>query len=298
MWREIALGGLGALVAAALLVVGRSDWSARKLVSGSKAVIPADAAAAARRAVPGLETIAFQTSDGMTLRGWYFAGDRRSVVILVHGGGGNRLQLFPDAQVLARHGYGFLLYDSRGHGESDGDLASWGDREQQDVVAALDFVRAHPEIDPARIAVLGFSIGGSSVALAAARDARARAVILYATWTSLEDEIKAKYAKYGPLSWAPALYALGRAGVDVQAVRPIDHIGKIAPRPLLMIAGTADLDTPVPIMERLFRAARDPKELWIEPGAGHGGYVAAAPAEYESRVIAFLERALAPPSPP
>jgi dipeptidyl aminopeptidase/acylaminoacyl peptidase len=297
MWRALAYG-LGAVVAAALAIVGRSDWSARKLVLVSKALIPADAIAAARRAVPGLETVAFRTSDGMTLRGWYSAGGRRSVVVLVHGGGGNRLQLFADAQVLARHGYGFLLYDSRAEGESDGDLVSWGDREQLDVVAALDFVSARRETDPARIALIGFSIGGSTVALAAARDVRARAVILYATWTSLEDEIKAKYAKYGPLSWGPALYELRRAGVDVNAVRPIDHIGEIAPRPLLMIAGTADLDTPVPIMERLFQAARNPKELWIEPGADHGGYVTAAPAEYEARVIAFLERAFAQPTPP
>jgi dipeptidyl aminopeptidase/acylaminoacyl peptidase len=296
MWREVALG-LGALVAAALAIVGRSDWSARKLVLASRAIVPADATAAARRAVRDLETVAFQTSDGMTLRGWYSAGGRRSVVVLVHGGGGNRLQLFPDAQVLARHGYGFLLYDSRGQGESDGDLVSWGDREQRDVFAALDFVSARPETDPARIALLGFSIGGSTVALAAARDVRARAVILYATWTSLEDEIKAKFAKYGPLSWGPALYELRRAGVDVDAVRPIDHIGEIAPRPLLVIAGTADLDTPVPVMERLFEAAREPKELWIEPGANHGGYVTAAPAEYESRVIAFLDRAFRQTSP-
>jgi len=297
MWREIGLG-LGALAAVALAIVGRSDWTARKLVLSSKAVIPPEATAAARRAVHGLQTVAFQTSDGMTLRGWYSAGSRRSTVVLVHGGGGNRLQLFPDAQVLARHGYGFLLYDSRGEGESDGDLVSWGDREQRDVVAALDFVSARPETDPARIAVIGFSIGGTSVALAAARDVRARAVILYATWTSLEDEIKAKYAKYGPLSWGPALYEFRRAGVDVKAVRPIDHIGEIAPRPLLMIAGAADLDTPVPVMERLFQAAGQPKELWIEPGANHGGHLTAAPAEYESRVIAFLERTLGQTSAP
>jgi alpha-beta hydrolase superfamily lysophospholipase len=55
------------------------------------------------------------------LRGWYAPGQRHAVVILVHGGGGNRLQLYPEARILARHGYGFLLYDSRAHGESDGD---------------------------------------------------------------------------------------------------------------------------------------------------------------------------------
>jgi hypothetical protein len=51
---------------------------------------------------------------------------------------------------------------------------------------------------------------------------------------------------------------------------------------------------PVPIAQRLFDVARAPKDLWIVEGAGHGEYVAIAPAEYERRVIAFLERAFSP----
>jgi fermentation-respiration switch protein FrsA (DUF1100 family) len=64
-----------------------------------------------------------------------------------------------------------------------------------------------------------------------------------------------------------------------------------------MITGSVDDNTPVPVMQRLFAAAGDPKDLWIEEGAGHGDYVAVAPAEYEKRVIPFLERAFASSSP-
>ena len=84
------------------------------------------------------------------------------------------------------------------------------------------------------------------------------------------------------------------AGVDPDNVRPLAHVSEISPRPLLLVAGTADNDTPLPVMERLFAAAGEPKQLWVVPGAGHGGAFALAPQEYAERVIGFLDRALLP----
>ena len=148
----------------------------------------ADAKASAFAKIPKLEDVTLRTADGMNLRAWFAPGERRAVVIFVHGGGGNRAQLLPEEIVLSQHGYGILAYDSRASGESDGDLVSWGDREQHDLIAAIDYAASRPEVDPGRIAVLGFSIGASTVAMTAARDPRPSAVILYATWTSLTDE--------------------------------------------------------------------------------------------------------------
>jgi dipeptidyl aminopeptidase/acylaminoacyl peptidase len=240
--------------------------------------------------IPHMQEASLHTSDGLTLRGWFAPGERRAAVVFVHGGSANRLQLLPEARVVLRHGYGFLVYDSRACGESEGDLETWGEGQQRDVAAALDYLAARPEVDPAHIAVLGFSIGGTAVALAAAHDARARAVVLYATWTSLEEEVRSKRSKFGPLSLEPTLFVMRRAGIDIDAVRPIDVIGAIAPRPLFMIAGTLDRDTPVEVMRRLFDRAGEPKELWIEPGADHGSYLKTAPDEYERRLIGFLDR--------
>ncbi len=292
------VAGRAAFAATALVVVGAAAIAVRSARNASKTVlpvrrsIPEEARAEAHGAVPDLEDITLRTSDGLRLKGWFSPGNRGAVVILVHGGGGDRRQLFPEARLLARHGYGFLAYDSRAEGESEGDLVSWGDAERRDVEAALDFIGNRKEIDPRRVAVLGFSIGASTAALVAASDSRIRVVVLYAIWTSLEDEMKRNRGKYGALSWAPALFALRHAGVDVDAVRPIDRIREIAPRPLLFVAGTQDDDTPVAIMERMFAAAGEPKELWIVPGAGHGTYLATAPSEYEARVITFLDREL------
>jgi dipeptidyl aminopeptidase/acylaminoacyl peptidase len=246
----------------------------------------------AQRTLGSFEAAALRTSDGLTLRGWFVPPKRRAAVALVHAGWGTRMQLLDDAQILAEAGYGVLLFDLRACGESEGDKVTWGDGERRDIVAALDYLSARSDIDPTRIGLLGFSIGGSAVALVAARDARARAVLLHATWTSLEDEVRWKWGTFGRLSAAPALWALRHGGVDVDAVRPLDVIADIAPRPLLLITGSEDDDTPVPAMERLFATARAPKELWVVPGAMHGGYVAIARDEYARRVVQFFDGAL------
>ena len=285
----VALGGAAALVGIAL---ARSAKRAAADVAPVKHAIDAGARANAFREVPDLRDVSFRTSDGLTLRGWFSAGNRGAVVILVHGGDGDRTQLFPTALVLAKHGYGFLAYDSRASGESDGDIVTWGDQERRDVTAALDFVTAQTGVDPGRVALYGFSMGASSVALVAAKDTRAKAVILAPVWTCLADEMGARAGRLGPLSVAVALAVLRKKGVDVDTVRPIDHVAEIAPRPIFFITGTGDTDTPVSMVRRVFDAAREPKSWWVVEGARHGKYLEAAPAEYESRIIAFLDGAL------
>ena len=276
----------------ALAVVARAARRAMRMVHPARVRAPAAAQEQARAQVRDLEEVTLRTADGLTLRGWFSPGRRRAAVVLVHGGDGHRAQLLAEALLLARAGYGFVAYDSRASGDSDGDLMTMGDHEQRDLAAALDFLAARPEIDPRRIAVLGFSIGGSTATMTAAADPRVAAVILYATWLSLEAEMKHKMRKYGALSWGPTLFVLRQAGVDLARVRPIDRLRAIAPRPLLMIAGTADEDTPLGIMQQLYASAGPPKELWVVPGAGHGGYLDVAPTEYQARVIGFLDRTI------
>lgn len=289
-----AVGFAAAVVLTGMATIAvRSYAHAIAIVHEPRSPLPQDAWARAVAAVPSLEEATMRTSDGLNLRGWFAPGKSRATVIYTHGGAGNRLQLFPEARALLRDGYGFLLYDSRASGESDGSLHTRGDREQRDVEAALDYVSARTDVDRDRIAVLGFSIGASSVALAAARDARARAVILCAVWTSLEDELKTNVGKYGALSWWPTLFALRRYGVDIDNVRPIDRIAAISPRPILFVSGTHDADTPLSVTERVFAAAAEPKEIRIVEGAGHGDYLTVAPTEYEAWLVEFLDRALA-----
>jgi pimeloyl-ACP methyl ester carboxylesterase len=283
-----------AFVAALAAEALRSGLAADRLLRLPRDRVSRDAEAKASVSVPGVEDVTLRTSDGLTLRGWFAPGVRRALVILVHGGGRNRTQLWPDARVLAKHGYGVLVYDSRACGESDGDRMTWGDREQQDLRAALDYASARADVDPSKIALLGLSVGGSTVAMTASRDPRPRAVVLYATWPTLADEIRDKFGKYGPLSEAPARFAMDLAHVDVGNVRPIEAVRALGDRPVLLITGQLDRDTPERLMRQLFDAVPGPKELWVVPGAGHGGYLDVSPAEFEAKLTSFLDAALFP----
>ena len=110
--------------------------------------------------------VAFPTRDGLTLRGWYVPSTNGAAVILIHAFNDNRTGTLYHAALLADHGYGVLLYDTRSQGESEGDLYTWGWDAHQDVIAALDYVQHRSEVDSGRIGVLGLS-AGAAIALRA-----------------------------------------------------------------------------------------------------------------------------------
>jgi pimeloyl-ACP methyl ester carboxylesterase len=244
----------------------------------------------AKRALPTLEEIAFQAPDGVTLRGWFVPPKSGAVVILVHGLGGNRAMLLPDAEIMARAGYGVLLPDSRASGESGGTAATWGTLEALDVAAAIRFVRARSGVT--RVALLGFSAGSNAVTRAAATDASIAAVVLYPTWPSLRAEVTHKMRKGGPLAALATLSAFRLSGCNVDDVNAAEDMKRIAPRPVLFVSGSEDADTPPAIMDDMLALSSPPKELWRVPGVGHGGYAEAEPAEFEHHVVGFLDRYL------
>ncbi|MFP2926823.1 alpha/beta hydrolase [Pyxidicoccus sp. 3LG] len=240
----------------------------------------------------GMEDVSFRGADGLTLRGWYVPSRNRAAVVLVHGFAGNRAQLLYEARALARAGFGVLLFDLRAHGDSDGDRVTWGDGERRDVTAALDFVSTRPDVDPARLGLFGFSMGGTTALLVASTDARVKAVAAAGAYPALEADVYSGYGKWGPLSAEPVLWTLRRAGVEVDAVRPIDGMCRLQGRPLLLVNGDVDPDAPAKLQASLFRAACEPKALWVVEGAGHGEYAKVAPEEYERRLRQHFEQAL------
>lgn len=236
--------------------------------------------------------VAFSSADGLTIRGWFLPGPNRAAIVLCHGHGENRAQMIPEAALLARHGFGVLLFDWRAHGESDGVLSTRGDHERRDLKGALDFLEAQEGVDIARIGALGFSRGGSVVIEVAAEDERVRAVIAEAAATSLADALVRDVSGPAILSYWPAIWAARRAGIDVDGFRPENSIARLSPRPLLIIHGKQDLAAPVQWAMRLDAAAKEPKALWLVDGAGHGQYSQAAGIQYEQEIVAFFSRAL------
>jgi uncharacterized protein len=113
---------------------------------------------------------AFRTADRVRLSAWYIPPRNGAAVVLLPGAGSTRTAVLGQAAVMARHGYGALLVDTRGHGRSGGhamDFGWWGDR---DLSAAVSFLARQSGVRTGKIAVLGESMGGEQALAAAGLD--------------------------------------------------------------------------------------------------------------------------------
>jgi pimeloyl-ACP methyl ester carboxylesterase len=255
-----------------------------------RSVVTKEERSQAKLALPTLEEVEFKGEGGVPLRGWFVPPRSGALVILVPGLGGNRASLWPEAELMARAGYGVFSWDARANGESGGNVATWGVLEALDIAQGIAFARARPEVK--RIALLGFSVGASAVTRAAANDPSISPVVLYATWPNLHDEMRYKTSKGGPFAASAALLGFRLSGTDVAAISPESDMKRIAPRPVLFVSGLDDWDTPPAIMDRMFELTLPPKQIWKVPHVGHGGYEEADPAAYEQHVLGFLDQYL------
>ncbi len=247
------------------------------------------------------EDVSFTSSDNILLKGWLVkpthAGTQSPAIIICHGVGANRSDFTQLAASFSKRGYFVLQFDFRAHGESEGSRTSLGYHEQKDIIAALLFLKNRPEIDPNRIGIYGFSMGGSAAILAASMTGAFSAVVADSAFTSLRAQAKGAITGFYHLPSFPFLQ-LAIIGYElyfqtrVDAISPVSVIITIAPKPVLIIAGEGDTLIPADNGRRLYAVAGEPKELWIIPGAGHGGTLATAGSEYEKRVGEFFDKHL------
>lgn len=241
--------------------------------------------------IDSLQAIRFSTSRHADIAGWYVPSKNRAAVIIAHGTNADRLSMTTEIQALAAAGFGVLAFDWPGDGLSRGHI-EWGNEERAALQAAIDWLASRPDVDPARIGGLGFSFGGLIMAQVAAQDARLHAVVLEATPTSMADYEHTLHGRWGKLSEWPAWVALRHSGFQANYPDPVQLMGRLAPRPVLVVGGEQDTVVPRPMVERLYGAAAMPKELWLVPGAAHGGYAHAAGTAYSLRLQRFFRDAL------
>jgi uncharacterized protein len=243
------------------------------------------------------QNVAFRTADGVRLSAWYIPARNGAAVVLLTGSGSTRTAVLGQAAVLARHGYGALLVDGRGHGLSGGhsmDFGWWGGR---DLAAAVSFLAARPGLGAGKIAVLGESMGGEGALAAAGSDLRIRAVVAEGvTGQQLADHGWRPHDITDVIDSGMEWVQYTAAGLLSGAPRPVsirEGIRAAAPRPALIIAGGAVENEPV--AARWFQAASPATvQVWVVPHAGHTQGLAAAPGAWETHVIGFLNTALKP----
>lgn len=238
--------------------------------------------------LPGFQSWSIQTGAGYALPAWWRPGTNGAAVILLPGNGGSRDSLLAEADLLSGAGYGVLSLSPRA---CAGQISTLGLAEAGDVQSVAGILSRQPGVE--WIAVLGFSAGGAAALLGAAGAPEIRAVIAEGHFRSLDYEIHNSPAAFLSVEWQAqrwvSLWFRLRTGVWPASVSPLDALPALSPRPVLLVFGereAANADADVQ-----FAAAGQPKELWIVPGAGHGGYLQANPQEYARRVLGFLENA-------
>jgi pimeloyl-ACP methyl ester carboxylesterase len=238
------------------------------------------------------ETVEFETRDGLTLHGWYVPSRNRAAVIAFPGRAGSQAK----ARMLARHGYGVLLFDRRGEGMSDGKPNSWGWGGEEDVKAAIAWLQQRSDVDPDRIGAIGLSVGGEMLIEAAAETGELRAVVSDGAGARSTREDRHRDA-HGIVDQVlgMTMSATKTASVAISSSQwpPADLVDLAArtTQPLLLIAAPNSPNGET-LNRDYARAAGDNAELWEIPEAGHVGGQDARPAEYERRVIGFFDAAL------
>lgn len=236
------------------------------------------------------EEVGISAADGTMLRGWYIPSRNRAAIIAVHGSDANREQMLWHAQALAEEGYGVLLFDLRGHGESDGRACNVTNA-GPDVAAAVAYLHGREEVDPERIGAVGLSLGAEVIIQAAAGEPGIKALVADGASTNrMEDmlplppEHRLMYVA-APMWWLSDRMAELMCGAPARPL--VALVEEIAPRPILFISGNEEPETFM--NRRLHERAGPAAQLWEISDAGHVGGRVAHPEEYKRRMVSFFD---------
>jgi dienelactone hydrolase len=311
----LAGAGLG-LTVGGTLVATRDRRLPRRILAGAAVLVatglvvltvsPAVAATNVPRPAVGsspasvdlaYQEVTLRTSDGVSLAGWYVPSSNRAAVVLLHGAGSTRSDVLPQAAVLARAGFGVLLIDARGHGDSDGRAMDFGWHGDADIAAATSYLASLPEVDPQRIGALGLSMGGEEALGATATNELLRAVVAEGAtarvaadeaWLSDRHGLRGAFQEQLERVQDVVTDALTDASVPTSLRAAIEASGLT--RYLLITAGNVPNEGDAAAY--LAAAAPERVQVWTVEEAGHTGGLEVAPDEWTSRVVSFLSEAL------
>lgn len=237
-----------------------------------------------------VESVEIPAANGSTVQGWLVRGKPGGgAVLLLHSMRSNRLEMLSRARFLKDQGYSVLFIDLQAHGETAGDHITFGLREAENAEASVAYLR---RIFPAeRIGAIGASLGAAAIVLAK-QNLKLDAVILESLHPTIEEAVnnrlKLHFGEYGSILLPLVLWQLSfYLDTAPEQLSPVTRINDLN-SPVLFISGTHDAHTTQAETERLYAAARFPKELWIVPGAWHFNMHSYAGREYEQHVSDFL----------
>ncbi len=192
-------------------------------------------------------------------------------IILLHGLGQDKSLIDDIHPRYMKSGYAMICIDSQYRGERKRPGTSFISfnmfQTRQtfaqtivDARRAVDFLETRNEINPDQIVLLGASMGGVLGATVAAHEPRIRGALLLYAGGNLRRLLAESTIIYPRTTWWRSALA-GVSGVILRETDPVRHIGRISPRPVLMINGSRDTVVPPRCAEELFAAAREPKQI-------------------------------------
>jgi len=248
------------------------------------------------------EDVSFMSRDGLRLAGWWFpAAGATKAAVLVHGKDQNRIDSSFDpgriARFLIADGWSVLLFEMRGHGQSDGLRWGLGQDEPKDILAAIDTAAQKANVPRARVATIGESMGGGSVLMTVGRDPSIGPIVVdsaYASAPVVVNEVGPVYSGL-PAFFTPGLVLAARAvyGIDIGAVVPTDVVRAHPERAFLFIQCEEDSTVAMHHGVDLKNASGNAgTELWLVKDCGHVKAFTTYPNEWRDHVLAFLHREL------
>jgi len=284
---------LGVSLTCAIIILSILSFLIGELITGS-------AATATETLLVDLpvRSVKIPSSNDIAVSGWLKNGKSgKGSVLLVHSIRSNRVEMLSRARFLNAQGFHVLMIDLQAHGETPGSRITFGALESENVEAAVDFLRN--TFPNERIGAIGVSLGAAAIVLAK-HDLRLNAVILESLHPTIADAVENRLklflgetgAFFLPLVLTQIAFF---TDTPIDELNPATRINNLN-SPVLIIAGTKDKHTTPVETKRLFNAAREPKELWIVPGAGHFNMHEYAGSAYEREVLKFLSHYLSRPS--
>jgi uncharacterized protein len=275
------------------------------------------------------EDFEVRAPDGVRLRGWRVTPPHSngSWVLLFHGVADNRVGVIGQSEFLLRAGYSVIMMDARGHGESEGAIATYGWLERNDTKAVIDALMsslfpsginvqmsmplvlppislppppgavAPPTSPPFHIFALGESMGAGIALQSGATDPRIEAVVAEASFANLREAAYdyagfRKFPRLGttllaPFSWTLLYRGEKLTGYPLAEISPMKAAASRA-FPVLLICDDKDEALPCRHTQMIYNAARGSKQLWVVPGAYHTAALGARPEEFRQRVLSFF----------
>jgi fermentation-respiration switch protein FrsA (DUF1100 family) len=240
------------------------------------------------------EEVTFEPLHGKHhVNGWYIPYPGATSTIIVSPGYHTAMSaLLGMCALLWRDGHNILAFEYYGHGTVVGEPVTLGYREMNDFLGAVAYVKQR---DPmVKIGAIGYSMGAAITIMASARAPEIEAVVADSAFAThrcvVEYAVRRQiHLPFVLFEWVTDALLWWRAGYHFNQVEPLRDIGRLAPRPILLIHGLKDSVVNPQDAPLLYDAANEPKELWLLPNAEHCGSYFENRVAYVEKVRAFFD---------